>query len=229
MKINIYLIRNAAQESERIISLINGWDKAHSKHIMIQAERLDDILSNGNPKPDIIIISGCQEPDLYIQHSNNSVFKGLYTKNLLTIIHASTYRSLELSKWIPHTIDESDLLPILNSVHDSTYGSFLNVKYKGTKSSVRFDCITSISCSSDTSEKNYIAISTGRDSIKSKMALRDMEKILPSYFYRISRFDIINTSKVISVVGEQIRMKDGSVVYASRKYMAGLQEYLLGV
>ena len=66
------------------------------------------------------------------------------------------------------------------------------------------------------------------------MPLREVEKLLDPYiFLRISRFEIINLSKVarfdFSIAGTlQIEMKNGMKTWASRRCIAEIKNRLVG-
>ena len=80
--------------------------------------------------------------------------------------------------------------------------------------------------------KNYVCVSD--ETIRTSASVNELaEQLDSSGFLRISRFEIINLAKAVnfdfSIVGElKIKLEEDQTVYASRRYIPVIREYLKG-
>lgn len=80
--------------------------------------------------------------------------------------------------------------------------------------------------------KNYVCVSD--ETIRTSASVNELaEQLDSSGFLRISRFEIINLAKAVnfdfSIVGElKIKLEEDQTVFASRRYIPVIREYLKG-
>lgn len=80
--------------------------------------------------------------------------------------------------------------------------------------------------------KNYVCVSD--ETIRTSASVNELaEQLDSSGFLRISRFEIINLAKAVnfdfSIVGElKIKLEEDQTVYASRRYIPVIRDYLKG-
>ena len=84
-----------------------------------------------------------------------------------------------------------------------------------------------------TSDKKNVRIVTGQNEYRARQSMQNMENLLSDSFLRVSRFEIVNLSKVskydFTITGTlRIEFENGTETWASRRYIPIIKERLSG-
>ena len=84
-----------------------------------------------------------------------------------------------------------------------------------------------------TSDKKNVRIVTGQNEYRARQSMQNMENLLSDAFLRVSRFEIVNLSKVskydFTITGTlRIEFENGTETWASRRYIPIIKERLSG-
>ncbi|TCJ19605.1 response regulator transcription factor [Flaviaesturariibacter flavus] len=118
---------------------------------------------------------------------------------------------------------QEQLSPKLNPVPEKTDAFFyIQSEGKGKLLKVFTNEIVFIE-----SKKNYVSISTVQGNSLTYLTLTEIEEKLPPFFLRISKSHIINSHKITSVQGNEVRMQNNAQGFlVGPSYKAAFQAYM---
>lgn len=192
MRISIYIIPFGAEVPDDFIDFINKWDINNSKHSLKQLSVFNGLIRPEYSMADVVFICSPGNIGVFIKPVN--------CLNTSRCIHEC---NLSLS-----TLKQAEVHDILDKAYDCSLGEYLQVDYRNKRSYIRFDQIVNISVTD-----HSLTVNTMHETLNVRLSLNDIEDILPSYFIKCSRSDIININYIATIIDDRIRMQNATIIY----------------